>query len=325
MKKYGFVATGGGHRSFYTAGVLMWLKENGYPVVHINSNSSGNNITLDYLIWDKTNEELPPILNQTFRMNVSDIFEILTNFSGLKPSILNNGSYLFTVGEDKCRNSLMLNDEKRLNILKENLKNVKWDIAVTNLSKREKQWFKVNAILSQINEETLAKFMKVFIAGITTIPYFKAMKMNGDYYLEGGYIDNSPLRTIFQNPEVDEIITMDFTDYNYDPDLDEVYNSLPILSMFKSGIEMNVTVNDIELNLPNIQIIKTAKIINGLIKNTGNNETEINGKKYYYKPLHILKPANLKSMTISLGDTKIPKEYFELGKKEAEEYFSKLK
>ena len=42
MTRYGFVASGGGYRSFYTAGALVWLKRNNVPVVHIASTSSGS-------------------------------------------------------------------------------------------------------------------------------------------------------------------------------------------------------------------------------------------------------------------------------------------
>ena len=83
MKKYGFVASGGGYRSFYTAGALVWLKENGIEVSHITSASSGNNIALDYLLWDKQKEALPPVLTRTMRLGVGDIFHVFKNFLGL--------------------------------------------------------------------------------------------------------------------------------------------------------------------------------------------------------------------------------------------------
>ena len=47
MTNYGFVASGGGYRSFYSAGALVWLRQHGRTVVHIASTSSGNNISLD--------------------------------------------------------------------------------------------------------------------------------------------------------------------------------------------------------------------------------------------------------------------------------------
>ena len=61
MKRYGLVASGGGYRSFYTAGALVWLKRHDVPVAHITSTSSGNNIVLDYLLWDGDEEEFPPV------------------------------------------------------------------------------------------------------------------------------------------------------------------------------------------------------------------------------------------------------------------------
>lgn len=76
MARYGFVASGGGYRSFYSEGVLVWLKRNEVPIVHIASTSSGNNIVVDYLLWDWQHEELPPVLTRTVRLNVTDIFHI---------------------------------------------------------------------------------------------------------------------------------------------------------------------------------------------------------------------------------------------------------
>jgi hypothetical protein len=38
--------------------------------VHIASTSSGNNITIDYLLWDMPAEDLPPVL--TRRTELSD-------------------------------------------------------------------------------------------------------------------------------------------------------------------------------------------------------------------------------------------------------------
>lgn len=97
MTNYGFVASGGGYRSFYTAGALVWLKKHDIPIVHIASTSSGNNITIDYLLWDMPAEDLPPVLTRTMRLSVTDIFQVFSNFLGLRPSLLPSGSHLFTV------------------------------------------------------------------------------------------------------------------------------------------------------------------------------------------------------------------------------------
>ena len=117
MTKYGFVASGGGYRSFYTAGALVWLKQHDIPVVHITSTSSGNNITIDYLLWDAGAEELPPVLTRTMRLSVTDIFHVFSNFLGLRPSLLPSGSHMFTVDKDNCRKSLLLDDPHRREVL----------------------------------------------------------------------------------------------------------------------------------------------------------------------------------------------------------------
>jgi predicted acylesterase/phospholipase RssA len=320
MKKYGFVASGGGYRSFYTAGVLVWLKQNGIPIVHLTSTSSGNNIVLDYLMWNHATEELPPILTKTLRLGIKDVFQVFSNFLGLRPALMPNGTYLFTVDKDTCRKSLLLNDPERRTALKKNLAAVKWEVMTTNLTKRQSARFNINEILNRIDDASLDRFMDVFLAGITTIPYFKAINMDGDYYLEGGYLDNTPMRALFEDPEVEEIILVDFTDCHYHAQLEKMYDGSSFL-MLLNGIGMNVLVSDIELSLPNIGVINQAVRINKLLQATGKDSIELDGKTFYRKPLHVLKPKDLKSMTIALGDSRIQKEYFELGQQEARSLF----
>lgn len=315
MKKYGFVASGGGYRSFYTEGALVWLRQNGIPVSHIASTSSGNNIALDYLLWDQDKEELPPVLTRTVRLNVADIFHVFKNFLGLRPSLIPNGSHMFTVDKDTCRKSLTLDEPARREILSRNLGSVRWDIFTTNLTKREAQSFRINDILSEINGETLNGFMDVFLAGITTIPYFKAIEIDGEYYMEGGYMDNTPLRTMFEDPNVDEIIAVDFTDYDYHKELKKLY-ATQLFTLPLNSIDMLLLVSDIQLSLPNIKVFQQANRINQLLEEVGKTSIELSGKTYYHKPIHVLRPKNLESMTISLEDSTIQKKYFELGKKD---------
>ncbi|MCG6863301.1 MAG: patatin-like phospholipase family protein [Chromatiaceae bacterium] len=313
MKKYGFVASGGGYRSFYTEGALVWLRQNGISVSHIASTSSGNNITLDYLLWDHEKEELPPVLTQTLRLSVGDIFHVFKNFLGLRPSLIPNGSHMFTVDKGTCRKSLTLDEPARRETLIRSLESVQWDIFTTNLTKREARSFRINQILSEINTETLDRFMDVFLAGITTIPYFKAIEIGGDYYMEGGYMDNTPLRTMFEDPEVDEIIAVDFTDYDYHTELKKLY-ATQVFTLPLNSIDMLLLVSDIQLSLPNIKIFDQANRINRLLEEVGKTSIELDGKTYYRKPIHVLSPKNLESMTIALKDSTIQRKYFELGK-----------
>ena len=315
MKNYGFVASGGGYRSFYTAGALVWMKQKGIRVSHIASTSSGNNIALDYLLWDQEKEELPPVLTRTLRLSAGDIFHVLKNFLGLRPSLIPNGSHLFTVNKDSCRKSLTLDETVRREILQRNLGAVHWDIFTTNLTKREGRSFRINDMLTEVNLGTLDRFMDVFLAGITTIPYFKAIEIDGDYYLEGGYLDNTPLRTLFENPEVDEIIAVDFTDYDYHGELKKLY-ATQVFTLPLNSIDMLLLVSDIQLSLPNIKIFSEAERINRLLEEVGKPSIEIDGKTYYHKPIHVLRPKDLESMTISLKDSTIQTQYFELGKGE---------
>ncbi|MGD8791582.1 MAG: hypothetical protein PVF47_03440, partial [Anaerolineae bacterium] len=169
----------------------------------------------------------------------------------------------------------------------------------------------------------LDQFINVFIAGITTIPYFKANKVDGQYYLEGGYIDNTPLRALFQDPAVDEIIAVDFTDYDYHSALEKAYSKLSWV-MLANSIEMNLLVSDIQWSLPNTSVLSQATFINQLLEALDRPSVDVAGKTYYRKPLHILRPKNLESMTVSLRDVTAQKDYFKLGQKETELLFASM-
>jgi predicted acylesterase/phospholipase RssA len=323
MKKYGLVASGGGYRSFYTGGVLVWLKQNDVLVTHLTSTSSGNNIVLDYLTWDWDKEELPPVLTKTMRLSIRDISDVFKNFAGLTPALIPTGAYMFKVNPQRTRKSLLLDEPERRNLLASHLQSTRWDILTTNLTERKSELFNVNDILSKIDDRSLARFMQVFIAGITTIPYFEAVKMDGKYYLEGGYTDNTPLRSLFEDPEVDEIIAVDFTNYDYHTALENAYKS-PMFAFAKTSIDMNLLVSDMQWCLPNISVLSQAILINRLLESLKKPSIEIDGKTYFHKPLHILKPKNLEAMTISLKEMRAQKEYFQLGQESAEVLFNSI-
>jgi predicted acylesterase/phospholipase RssA len=207
--------------------------------------------------------------------------------------------------------------------LTSHLKLIQWDILTTNLTQRKSALFNVNEILSEVNKQSLDHFMDVFIAGITTIPYFEAVKIRGQYYLEGGYIDNTPLRSLFEDPQVDEIIVIDFTDYDFHAALDNAYKSSMLVFALNS-IDMNLLVNDIQWCLPNTSILSQALFINQLLEALERPSIEVAGRTYYHKPLHIMKPKNLESMTISLKDMRAQSEYFKIGQNETQELFESM-
>ena len=119
--------------------------------------------------------------------------------------------------------------------------------------------------------------MDVFLAGITTIPYFKAIKIDGEYYLEGGYLDNTPLRPMFEDPDVDEIIAVDFTDYDYHSALEKLY-STQVFTLPLNSIDMHLLVSDIQLSLPNIKIFTEANRINRMLEEVGKTSIELDGR-----------------------------------------------
>jgi predicted acylesterase/phospholipase RssA len=145
--------------------------------------------------------------------------------------------------------------------------------------------------------------------------------MDGDYYLEGGYLDNTPLRTMFEDPDVDEIIAVDFTNYDYHRELEKLY-STQVFTLPLNSIDMYLLVSDIQLSLPNIKIFTEATRINRMLEDVGKKSIDLDGKTYYHKPIHILRPKDLESMTISLKDSSIQKEYFELGRDAAAKLYA---
>jgi predicted acylesterase/phospholipase RssA len=296
------------------------MKQNDVPITHLTSTSSGNNIVLDYLLWDWEGEELPPTLTKTMRLSISDISDVFKNFAGLTPALIPTGAYLFKVNKSRTQKSLLLDDTKRRELLATHLDSVRWDILTTNLTERKSELFHVNDILAQVDDQSLSRFMDVFIAGITTIPYFHAVKMDGKFYLEGGYTDNTPLRSLFEDPQVEEIIVVDFTNYDYHTALENMYKS-PVFALAKTSIDMNLLVSDIQWCLPNMSILAQARFINQLLEALDKPSLEVDGKTYYLKPLHVLTPQNLESMTISLKEMRAQKEYFKLGQEEAQRLF----
>jgi hypothetical protein len=87
---------------------------------------------------------------------------------------------------------------------------------------------------------------------------------------------------------------------------------------------MNLLVNDIQWCLPNISILSQARFINELLMTLGKTTLEVGEKTYYYKPLHVLMPANLESMTISLKEMRAQKEYFKLGQEQVQSLFDSM-
>ena len=126
-------------------------------------------------------------------------------------------------------------------------------------------------------------------------------------------MDNTPLRTMFENPEVEEIIAVDFTNYDYHKELEKLY-ATQVFTLPLNSIDMFLLVSDIQLSLPNVKVFTEANRINRMLEEVGKTSIDIDGKTYYRKPIHVLRPKDLESMTISLKDSSIQKEYFDRGK-----------
>lgn len=72
------------------------------------------------------------------------------------------------------------------------------------------------------------------------------------------------------------------------------------------------------------EVFSQAAVINSLLDAWGKDAANIEGKTYYRKPAHILKPKNLESMTISLKDSTAQRDYFQQGQHDAKALFARL-
>ena len=95
--------------------------------------------------------------------------------------------------------------------------------------------------------------------------------------------------------------------------------SLPFTS-----IDTHLLVSDIQLTLPNRRIFAQAEVINRMLERMRKSSVEVDGRTYYRKPIRVLRPKNLESMTISLKDATAQKRYFELGLAAAEKLFADI-
>ena len=81
--------------------------------------------------------------------------------------------------------------------------------------------------------------------------------------------------------------------------------TLPVTS-----IDTHLLVSDLQLTLPNKRIFAQAELVNRMLEAVG-------------KQIHILRPHNLESMTISFKDATAQKRYFELGLEQGEALLTK--
>jgi predicted acylesterase/phospholipase RssA len=163
--------------------------------------------------------------------------------------------------------------------------------------------------------------MDAFLAGITTIPYFKAISIDGDYFIEGGYLDNTPLAHAVRRRRGRRNHCRRLHRLRLSPRTRQALQSSTFSLPFTS-IDTHLLVSDMQLSLPNTRVFAQAKLINDMLKAMGKKSVDIDGKRYYAKPLHVLRPKDLESMTISLKDSSAQKRYFELGQQEAATLFS---
>jgi predicted acylesterase/phospholipase RssA len=287
------------------------LKKYKFNIRHITASSGGATAgALPYLAArdEKDIEEF------TLRMiGRQSFFSLKRGF--LTPSFFNtSGGYMLEM--DKTFIHDELKQFSQMETFIDNLKKIRLDISVTNITgKVENEMIHFNPII--LEEDDYEKAFHFLHATICTIPLTKAPKINGTYYIDGGYSKNTPMKNLFHNPDVKSIIIIDYTNYQkYSQTIDECYRPNPF-NFFENLSEMQELAMQISFDACNRTQLESALFLNNLIKDSPKQQLTIKGKSYVYKEIFSLSPVNVEMNPLHPKAETLAKEYYELGKKEA--------
>lgn len=126
------------------------------------------------------------------------------------------------------------------------------------------------------------------------------------------------MKNLFMNPDVKEMILIDFTHYQkYDDTIDKCYQPNPIRFM-DNFIEMQELSMQISFDACNKTQLESALFLNNLISETKKQVLTVNKKSYVYKKIHALEPKDLEMNPLHPKADQLAWEYYLLGKAEAE-------
>lgn len=312
--RLGVVSSGGGLRTYYNAGLFYMLKKYGYNVVHITGASGGITAGAFPFLASENEEEIEKEIKiLAEKQHVFNLKETL-----MTPSLFSGGGgYLAELDKNFFRREM----EKlsKTDLFLENLKKTRVDISITNISyKVQNELYHFNPIL--LEEKNIEKALDIVQATTCIIPITKAAKINGHYCIDGGYSRNSPMKTLFNNEEVDAIILIDFTSYRkYQEVIDKAYEfnffNLNYLQNFMDMLSMSTQVS---FDACNRTQIESALFFNNVIKDSGKKTLKIKDKTFVYKEIFELKPESLEMSPMHLSASNLALDYYEMGKVEAE-------
>jgi predicted patatin/cPLA2 family phospholipase len=169
-----------------------------------------------------------------------------------------------------------------------------------------------------LEEEDYHQARNILYATSSTIPLTKAPKINGKYYIDGGYTKNSPLKSIFMNTDVKSILLIDFTNYReYDNKFDRCYSPNP-MRFFDNFLEMQELSLQISFDACNKTQLESALFLNNLISQLDQQVLKVKNQTYVYKEIFTLKPENLEMNPLHPRAKELAWEYYKLGKTESE-------
>lgn len=307
----GVVSSGGGLRTYYNAGMFYMLKKYKCPITHISAASGG--VTAGALIYLGSEHE-DEIEEHTLELiKTQDFFSFKKSL--LQPSFFNlSGGFLVELDRSFIWDQFK-KISKRQTFIK-NLQKIRLDVSVTELAKQVKNiYIHFNPL---ILEERYDEALDVLQATTCTIPLTKALKTEEGYRIDGGYTKNSPLKPIFQNPDIKKILLIDFTHYEkYKETIERCYRSNP-LQFFDNFMEMLELSMQISFDACNRTQLDAAFSFNDLIRDMEGQKLVLKGHTYVYKEVIKLEPKNLEMNPLHHNAQDLAKQYYELGKIESE-------
>lgn len=224
--KYGLVLAGGGARGAYQVGVLKALKEMHINITSITGTSIGSINGALYICKSiKDIEDLYLNIEPNDIMNANiEGTEIFTknNVINMSTTYIKNKGIDNTPFKEKLKEYVDVNKIYRSNI--------NYGLVVFNKNTLQKEeYFK-----KDIPKQDLLSY----IAASCALPIFPSEKINGNKYLDGGFVDNAPLDLMLKD-NIENIILVDI------------------------GYDIRITAKEVK---PYVKVIKPSKRIGTIVE-----------------------------------------------------------
>ncbi len=201
-KKYGLSLAGGGFKGSYQAGVIQALHDEGYEFSAIVGTSVGalNGVLVAQGDFDKMkamwhSEESKYVFgldSQSDKQGENNDTERAIKLNLNDINIFEIGKKIFDFAQSKGIDSQILMDMIKRDSDEKSLreKDAKFGLVAINLTDKKVE----EIMLDEMPEGQLADYL----LATAFLPVFKKRKLHGKYYLDGGYINNTPTNMLVE-------------------------------------------------------------------------------------------------------------------------------